>query len=289
MFRNIYTYLAVAASAVVALAVPAQAGQQAEAAATQGPLVLERIGSGPPLLLIMGTGLDHSCWDAQVEGYRDSFECIVFDNRGTGLTEAPEGPLSVSLMARDTLGLLDDLGIDSCHVSGLSLGSCIAQELALMRPGTVQSLQLHGTWARADGYAARKFRAQLRMLDEMDLRSFYEINVLWFITPEYMRRYAEEVERRIDSIVAKAPPIELLRAQYEANLAHNTLDQLGGIQTPTLVTVGSFDVAVPPMYGREVADAIPDTEYVEFEGGGHLHNIEQPEEFNQVTLEFLRR
>ena len=249
----------------------------------------ERIGSGPPLLLIMGTGLDHSCWDPQVEAYRDSFECIVFDNRGTGLTEAPEGPVSVSLMAQDTLGLLDHLDIDRCHVSGLSLGSCIAQELALMRPHVVQSLQLHGTWAHADGYAARKFRAQLRLLEEMDLRSFYEINVLWFMTPEYMRRYPDEVERRIDSIVAAAPPVELLRAQYEANLAHNTLDRLGDIEAPTLVTVGSFDVAVPPMYGRDVADAIPNAEYVEFEGGGHLHNIEQPEEFNRVTMEFLRQ
>ena len=249
----------------------------------------ERIGSGSPLLLIMGTGRDHSCWDAQIEAYRDSFECIVFDNRGTGLTEAPEGPLSVRLMAQDTLGLLDHLDIDRCHVSGLSLGSCIAQELAWTRPEAVQSLQLHGTWARADGYAGRKFRAQLRLLEEMDLRSFYEINVLWFITPEYMRRNPDEVERRIDSIVAAAPPVKLLRAQYEANLVHNTLDRLGGIQAPTLVTVGNFDVAVPPMYGREVADAIPNAEYVEFEGGGHLHNIEQPDEFNRVTMEFLRR
>ena len=96
---------------------------------------------------------------------------------------------------------LDNLGVDRCHVSRFSFGSCVARELALTRPDAVQSLQLHGTWARADGYAGRKFRVQLRLLEEMDLRSFYEINMLWFITPEYMRRYPDEVERRIDSIV----------------------------------------------------------------------------------------
>ena len=249
----------------------------------------ERTGEGPRLLLIMGTGLDHKLWNAQVAAYRDEFECIVFDNRGTGKTKAPDDRLSVRLMAEDTLALLDELGIERCHVSGLSLGSCIAQELTLMRPEAVASLQLHGTWGRADGYTERKFRAQLRMLEEMDLRSFYEINVLWFMTPEFMRRKAGALSRRVKAIVASAPSKELLMAQYQANLAHETMDRLAEIRAPTLVTVGSFDLATPPMYGREVAEAIPGAELVVFEGGGHLHNVEAAGDFNGVTLEFLRR
>lgn len=249
----------------------------------------DRVGSGPPLLLIMGTGLDHSCWDAQVAAYRDSFECIVFDNRDTGKTGSPEGETTVKAMAQDTLGLLDSIGVESCHVSGLSLGSCIVQELALARPQAVRSLQLHGTWARADAYVERKFRSQARLIEELDVRSFYEINVLWFLTPQYMRDQPDAVQARIDSIVESAPAMDMLLAQYRANVAHNSLDRLGNITAPTLVTVGSFDVAVPPIYGREAADAIPGAEFVVFEGGGHLHNTEQPDEFNAVTLDFLRR
>ena len=247
----------------------------------------ERIGHGQPLVLIMGTGLDHSCWDAQVEAYQQSFECIVFDNRGTGLTESPEGPLSVKLMAQDTLALLDQIGLDRYHVSGLSLGSCIAQELALTRPRAIRSLQLHGTWARADGYVARKFKAQIRLLQVMDLRSFYEINLLWLITPDYMRQNPQNAEHLIESILNTAPAKSLLLKQYQANLSHNTLNRLKDITLPTLVTVGSFDLAVPPLYGREVADAITNSRYVEFKGGSHLHNVEHPEEFNRTTLEFL--
>ena len=55
-------------------------------------LYYERIGSGPPLLLIMGTGLNHSVWDAQVEAYRNEFECIVFDNAGTGKIGSAQRP-----------------------------------------------------------------------------------------------------------------------------------------------------------------------------------------------------
>jgi pimeloyl-ACP methyl ester carboxylesterase len=235
----------------------------------------------------MGTGLDHSCWDAQVEAYQNSFECIVFDNRGTGLTESPEESLSVKLMAQDTLALLDQIGLDRYHVSGLSLGSCIAQELTLIRPGAVKSLQLHGTWARADGYVERKFKAQIRLLQDMDLRSFYEINLLWLITPDYMRQNPENVDRLIESIVTAAPSNPLLLQQYQANISHNTLHRLKNITSPTLVTVGSFDLATPPLYGREVADAIPTSRYTEFKGGSHLYNLEHPEEFNRITLEFL--
>ena len=252
-------------------------------------LYYERIGSGPPLLLIMGTGLDHSVWDLQVGAYRNEFECIVFDNAGTGRSGRSDERLAVRSMAADTVGLLEALGIGRAHVSGLSLGSCIAQEVTLARPDMVESLQLHGTWARSDGYAARKFRAQIRLIEMLDMRDFYEINVLWFITPEFFDAHPERVEAQIDAIVESAPSRESLIEQYRADIEHHTLDRLPQIAAPTLVTVGSWDVAVPPMYGREAAEAIPGAEFAVVEPGGHLHNVENPVEFNRVTLDFLRR
>ncbi len=249
----------------------------------------EREGDGPPLVLIMGTGLDHGCWDGQVSEYRESYECIRFDNRGTGRTGSGEGEVSTRLMAEDTASLMDELGIRRAHVSGLSMGSCIAQELALSRPDLVEALQLHGTWGRAHGYARRKFAAQVRLLETFDLRAAYEINVLWFITPGFMHRHPERVEAQIDAIVASNQSSENLAGLYRANLGHDTLHRLHRIAVPTLVTVGTFDLALPPMYSREVADAIPGSELALFEGGGHLHNIEEPGEFNAVTLDFLRR
>ncbi len=123
----------------------------------------------------------------------------------------------------------------------------------------------------------------------MDLREFYEINILWFITPEYFDLHSEKVRAQINAIVDSAPTSESLIEQYEADLKHNALARLPQIEMPTLVTVGSFDVAVPMMYGREVAQAISAAELVVFDGGGHLHNVERPEKFNRITLDFLHR
>lgn len=247
------------------------------------------IGDGPPVVLIMGTGLDHSIWNAQVEEYRKEYECIVFDNRGVGQSQTYEGPLSTRLLAEDAAALMDKLGVKRAHVSGLSLGSCVSQELALLRPDLVETLQLHGTWAHAYGYAERKFKAQMLLLETMEVKPFYEINILWINTPEYMANYPERVSSQIESIAKNTPSPKLIRSQYLADLRHNTIDRLPTIKAPTLVTVGSFDAALPPMYAKEVAEKIPNAQLVVFEGGGHLHNVENPEEFNRVTLEFLRK
>jgi len=252
-------------------------------------IYFERIGTGHPIILIMGTGLDHSCWDNQIAEYMKYFECIYFDNRSTGKTRAPEGPLSSKLMAEDTAALMDSIGIQNAHVSGLSLGSTIAQELTIMRPDLVKTLQLHGTWAKAYGYAERKFKSQIRLLKELDLREFYEINSLWFMTPGYMNSYPEKVSSQIESIIKSAPSRHMLIEQYKADLNHDALDRLGKINVPTLVTVGSFDLAAPPMYAEEVAGAISNSKLVMFPEGGHFHNVENPEEFNKVTLDFLDR
>jgi len=250
----------------------------------------KRIGQGPPLLLIMGTGLDHTVWNQQVNSYCNEFECIVFDNPGVGESRraAKSSPLTIASIAEDVVELLEHLKLEPVHVSGLSLGSCVAQELVLARPDLVKTLQLHGTWARADGYVRRKFQAQISLLRRLDLRAFYEINVLWFITPRYFRQYPDVVESQINAIVSGADKRALIQ-QYEADIDHDTLSRLHRVTTPTLVTVGSYDVAIPPLYSREVAEAIDGAEFVIFEEGGHLHNVENPEQFNRVTLDFLLR
>ena len=201
------------------------------------------------------------------------------------------GPLSMQLMAADAAGLLDSLGLGRVHVSGLSLGSCVAQELALARPEQVASLQLHGTWGTTAGYAGRKFRAQLQLLDTLSVAAFYEINVLWFLTPEHMeRRGPEELSADVSDLARRAPEAEVLRQQYQADLEHESLPRLHAINCPTLVTVGSADLAAPPLYARQVQRAIGgETKLHVFEGGGHLHNMEKPHEFNAATLEFLRQ
>src|SRR5438067_8255185 len=89
-------------------------------------------GQGTPLIIINGFGSSSAGLRPEfVEGLARSFRVITFDNRGTGQSDKPDAPYSLTQMADDAAGLLDAIGIDRAHVMGISMGGMIAQEVAL--------------------------------------------------------------------------------------------------------------------------------------------------------------
>jgi 3-oxoadipate enol-lactonase len=102
-------------------------------------------GEGRPLVLISGLGNDLSSWALQIPDLAKRYRVISFDNRGSGHTDAPDQPYSIRMMAEDTAGLMDALGIEKAHVLGISMGGYIAEELAMAWPGRVTGLVLATT------------------------------------------------------------------------------------------------------------------------------------------------
>src|SRR5436305_4461991 len=89
----------------------------------------ERSGSGEPLLLIQGMSGTHVSWgDPFLMPLRENFDVVAFDNRGIGLSAPIDGSFTIVEMAEDAAALLDELGLESAHVVGISMGGMIAQE-----------------------------------------------------------------------------------------------------------------------------------------------------------------
>jgi len=101
----------------------------------------EIVGQGQALLLIMGFGMPGAAWAPMVPFF-SGFQCIYFDNRGTGLSDKPDGPYTIADMAEDASALLRGIGIERARVYGISMGGMIAQELALRHPEQVAKLVL---------------------------------------------------------------------------------------------------------------------------------------------------
>jgi pimeloyl-ACP methyl ester carboxylesterase len=144
----------------------------------------ERRGHGPDVLLIAGLGDPAEAWQPQLDGLSDRYRLTAFDNRGVGRTPLPEGRLSATTMADDAAALLRALEIPSAHIAGYSMGSAIAQELALRHPEIVRSLVLVSTYSRPDAL----WRSQLdfwRWLAEVapSERAFLEGFFTWVYTP----------------------------------------------------------------------------------------------------------
>ena len=100
---------------------------------------------GEPLLWITGFAISSEIFARRSSLVRRRFDCIRYDNRGSGRSPAPWRPTSIPELAGDAVRLLDALGVDSAHVYGLSMGGMIAQEMAIRFPDRVRALVLGGT------------------------------------------------------------------------------------------------------------------------------------------------
>jgi pimeloyl-ACP methyl ester carboxylesterase len=249
----------------------------------------ERRGHGPDVLLIAGLGDTAEAWQFQLDGLADRYRLTAYDNRGTGRTPLTDEPLSAATMADDAAALLRALEVPAAHVAGFSLGSAVAQELALRHPALVRSLVLVSTYARPDAL----FRSQLnfwRWLPEVapSERAFFEAFFTWVYTP---RAHADgTVEQIVDEALAfpHQQSVAAFQAQVDVCLAHDTADRLSQIAAPTLVLAGGHDTILPPRVGRSVAAGIPDARFEVMAGEAHQPFQEVPDEFNARVDAFWR-
>jgi len=259
---------------------------------TDVDLYYEEHGKGDPLLLIMGTGADHRFWAAQVPAYAERYRTIVYDSRGVGRSTVPADPetCTMAAMADDAAHLLDHLGLESAHVAGLSLGSTVAQELALRHPARVRTTQLHGTWGRSDEWFIRMIETLEEPVKHGDMAAFIRYALMWITSPTFLEEQRDTVRAMEEEFLKEPPHPRGVLGHIHADKTHDALERLGGIRCPVLVTAGQMDVQVPPRYGRAVAERIPDARFHLFEGphASHLACLEMAEEFNRATLEWLQ-
>lgn len=108
-----------------------------------GAVGYREVGSGPPLVMIMGFAGTMETWDPRlVDALAHRYEVVIFDNAGIGRTQALGSPLTIDEMASQTSALISALGLGKPDVLGWSMGSMIAQALAVLHPAQVSRLVL---------------------------------------------------------------------------------------------------------------------------------------------------
>jgi pimeloyl-ACP methyl ester carboxylesterase len=247
----------------------------------------ERAGAGEPILLIQGMSATHLTWGRPfLEPLEADFDCIVFDNRGMGLSGDATMPFTIVDLAADTIGLLDALEIESAHVVGISMGGMIAQELALAHPERVRTLALGATYC--GGPEGRLMDPDVLQLlgeamssgdPEQVRRAMWEINLSPGFRAEE-RRYAAFLEMA----EALPAPRAVVMEQMRACAAHDTSARLPQLAVPTLVVHGTADRLLPVANGHQIA-ALLSIEPTLFEDVGHMFWWEQPRRSAELIRE----
>jgi pimeloyl-ACP methyl ester carboxylesterase len=253
-------------------------------------VAVQEYGDGEPLLVINGTSQSLGSWTETAQVWASRYRVITYDLRGMGESERGSAPISVASLADDAAALLDALGVARAHVLGYSLGSAVAQELALSSPGKVGSLVLHCTWGRTDGLQRAVITALAHPWRTGDLDAALGALGLAF-SPQLLD--SPEFGALVEQLLPLFPHTEVQIAttaeQWDADLAHDTQDRLDGISAPTLVIAGEQDLLTPPWQGQRVAEAIPGAKLELFTGPGSSHalGVERAEEFVPLVLGFL--
>ena len=249
----------------------------------------EERGSGAPFVWIPGTGLRGSTWQLQVDHFADRFRCLTVDLRGSGRTEGADTEFSVADLAADVAAWLDALGVGSAVVAGVSLGSAVAQELALRRPDLVERLVLLATWSSssAEHHIRRHFESRLYALEHGPLDVYGQF-AFWMSSPTLYDLEPErqsEVERLLAAHMSTN--VQGTAGHFRADLTHETRDRLGELGCPCLVVHGDEDLITLPRYNRTVAQLVPGAQLVTLPGAGHLSWLERPAELNAAIDAFL--
>ena len=258
-------------------------------AARDGARIYYRVAGPPrgePLVLIMGLGWDMTGWALMMpllKGYR----VLRLDNRGTGRSAKPDAPYTIRQMAADVARCMSAAGMGSAHVYGASLGSMIAQELALSHPARVRSLILGCPSPGVIALPASPRWLRLTMgrqaLSPED--SFRRAaRLLYGVSLTERPEAVEEVMHR--RLAVKVTPVGI-RRQFGAVLRWSSLRRLRRIRVPTLVIHGDRDRLIPVGNGRIIARLIPGARLHIFEGAGHVYGTDHPEEHQQVVMSFL--
>ncbi len=241
----------------------------------------------PVAVLSHSLGSSLVMWELQLPALEPHFQVLRLDTRGHGGTEDEAGPYTFEMLAEDTIGLLDGLGISRAHFVGLSMGGMIGQALGLYHPERLLSLTLCDTAAANPPGSGEIWQERIDLVTKKGLAPLLEPTLERWFTPEFVRQ---------------APPIlEKIRRQFlatsisgyvgcsQAIMGLDYLERLGRIGLPTLIVVGEDDPGTPVSAARAMQERMVSSKLVVLPGARHLSNVEQADEFNRAVMDFLTR
>jgi aminoacrylate hydrolase len=242
----------------------------------------------PTIVLSAGLGGLGGFWQPQFAALTDRFHVIAYDHRGTGANKsALPDDHTISDMADDVAGILDQAGVERCHFLGHALGGLIGMELVLRAPSRVSGLVLVNAWQTSSSHTRRCFAARLALLERSGPEAYVQAQPIFLYPAAWLMRHEDRVAREVAHGIAHFQGVENLKKRIGALLAFDVSARLGKIRVPTLVAGTRDDVLVPYLCSEALASGIAGAKLWLAGEGGHASTLTDPDRFNHALLCFL--
>jgi pimeloyl-ACP methyl ester carboxylesterase len=245
------------------------------------------LGAGPTVLMLHGIGGGHLAFAPQVETLASSgYRAVAWDMPGYGRS-APIEPYTFKGLAQSCITLIESLSCGGVTLLGHSMGGMVAQEVVARRPELVNKLILCGTspsFGNSEGNWQREFIAQ-RTAPLDAGKSMAELAEM--LVPQMVGPGSLPEGVRLATLCMSQVPASTYRRALEALVTFDRRADLKRIQSPTLLVAGELDRNAPPPVMKKMADVIPNSSYLRMRGVGHLQNLEAPDDFDALVLNFL--
>ena len=253
---------------------------------------------GPPVVLIHGLGASAEIWSANIGALAAGHRVFVPDLPGFGRTAMPPGmdfsPAAYSRFVRDFMAAL---GIGRAALVGHSLGGGVALRVTLDDPGRVDRLVLASSAGLGPDVSLPLRIASLPFFDRVFFRPPLPVFTRFLrrlvydpaaISPEFARLYYDMFFQpgAVRAFTAILRAVVTIRGA-RPGILEPIREGLGTIAAPVLILWGRRDRILPVGQALDAAGRIPGARLHIFERCGHMPNVEYPEAFNRLVLEFL--
>ena len=271
----------------------ARATNGSENAGTQFPQAPAAVGAGQTVVLLHAGIADNHMWDDQFAAFAQRYRVIRYDQRGFGQSTIPAEPFAFH---EDLHALLRHLGVAQAALVGCSMGGMTAIDMALAHPEMVTALVLVGSglsgydWPAPDSEEAALFPQMEAAEAAGDLAAASDLTErIWVAgphrSPETVNPAVRERVRAMN--LPNLARVDAFDQAQPQDLEPAASTRLAEIRAPTLVIVGDQDTSAIQAIANRLAAEIPGARKVVMPNTAHVPNMEQPEAFNQIVLDFL--
>jgi pimeloyl-ACP methyl ester carboxylesterase len=211
-------------------------------------------GQGEPIVLILGLAATVAENQWLIDSLSKKYRVLSFDNRGAGLTDKPDIPYSIEMMANDTACLMKEVNFNNANIIGISLGGRIALELVLQHQEMIKKLILVSTSAK--------------------------------VVHAWQRNLAINILGKLPLFKNSQPRYAFVR-QMKASSSYDATDRLPEIHVSTLILHGKSDRSVQYGLAKEIHTGIPRSKIVTFKGGHLFFMMSERPQFLQTVMAFL--